>query len=662
MTDGRRRVIIENLMPQIEGGRFPAKRAVGELLTISADVFVDGHDALKAIVRHRLEGSGQLFETDMVHKVNDRWTADIRITEPRDIYFTVIAWVDHFTTWLDRLKKKHAAGQDLSIELMDGARMIRAMAQRASASGRKDDAHRLETFAGRLEETPPGEALVEVDDQVLTALMNKHADRDLATVYPDELLVRVEPRLAAFSAWYELFPRSTGPGSQHGTFQDVIAQLPRISGMGFDILYLPPIHPIGETFRKGRNNAPECLPGDVGSPWAIGGPAGGHTATHPELGDLNDFVELVTAAEKQGLSVALDIAFQCSPDHPWVAEHPEWFRQRADGSIQYAENPPKKYQDVYPFDFECEDWRNLWEALRDVFLFWVKQGVKLFRVDNPHTKPFAFWAWCLEEVRKACPETVFLAEAFSRPKVMYRLAKAGFTQSYTYFTWRNSKQELTQYVTELARTAPRDFFRPNFWPNTPDILPEYLQYGGRPAFVIRLVLAATLSSNYGIYGPAYELCESSAIDGSEEYLDSEKYQLKDWDLNRRGNLTSFITRLNAIRREHPALQQTWDVSFLQAENDFVLFFAKYSDDNQEVLLIAVNLDPHHRQSAWLNLPLDEFDIDPRQPYMVHDLLGDDKFIWQGPRNLMEFDPQILPARIFHLKRRLKRETDFDYFM
>jgi starch synthase (maltosyl-transferring) len=335
---------------------------------------------------------------------------------------------------------------------------------------------------------------------------------------------------------------------------------------------------------------------------------------------------------------------------------------RADGSIQYAENPPKTYQDIYPFDFECEDWRNLWNALRDVFLFWVEHGVRIFRVDNPHTKPFCFWFWCLEEVRKVCPDALFLSEAFSRPKVMYRLAKAGFTQSYTYFTWRNSKQELTRYVTELVRTAPRDFFLPNFWPNTPDILPEYLQYGGRTAFVVRLVLAATLSSNYGIYGPAFELCEHAAIEGTEEYLNSEKFEIKTWDLDRADNLQSFIKRINTIRRAHPALQQTWNIEFLQAENDFVLFFAKFDDDMQDIMLVAVNIDPHHRQSAWLNLPLKEFGLDEKQPYMVHDLLGDDKFIWQGSRNLMEFDPQILPARIFHLKKRLKRETDFDYFM
>jgi starch synthase (maltosyl-transferring) len=662
MTDGRRRVIIENLAPQVEGGRFPAKRAVGEKLTVSADIFVDGHDLLNARLLYRLAGSEGYLRTGMTQLSNDRWSASILVSEQRDIYFTVEAWVDHFASWKDSVQKKLLAGQDIRVELADGARMILAAKDRAAAAEQQEDACRLQTFANQLTDLPDTDALELCADALLCDLMGSYLNHELISRAPEELRVQIEPPLAACSAWYELFPRSTGPGGRHGTFADVVSQLPRIKEMGFDILYLPPIHPIGETHRKGPNNNPVAAADDVGSPWAIGNADGGHSAVHPELGSLDDFRALVAAARQQGLAVALDIAFQCSPDHPWVSEHPEWFRRRADGSIQYAENPPKKYQDVYPFDFETADWQNLWHALRDLFLFWIEQGVTIFRVDNPHTKPFSFWCWCLEDIRRVCPEAIFLAEAFSRPKVMYRLAKAGFTQSYTYFTWRNSKQELAQYVTELSRSAPRDFFRPNFWPNTPDILPEYLQYGGRPAFLNRLLLAATLSSNYGIYGPAYELCDGTAIEGTEEYQDSEKYQIKNWDLKQAGNLTSFITRLNRIRKAHPALQQTWNVKFLTAENDFVLFFAKYDDQQQDVVLIAVNLDPYHRQSAWLNLPLKEFGIDSRQPYMVHDLLGDDKFIWQGERNLMEFDPQVLPARIFHLKKRLKRETDFDYFM
>ncbi|MFW5733778.1 MAG: alpha-1,4-glucan--maltose-1-phosphate maltosyltransferase, partial [Oceanidesulfovibrio sp.] len=436
---------------------------------------------------------------------------------------------------------------------------------------------------------------------------------------------------------------------------------------GFDVVYLPPIHPIGATFRKGKNNSPDAGPDDVGSPWAIGSEAGGHKAVHPDLGTMEDFERLVRVArEEHGIDIAIDIAFQCSPDHPYVKEHPEWFKKRSDGTIQYAENPPKKYQDVYPFNFECDDWKGLWEELKSIFEFWIERGVRIFRVDNPHTKPLPFWEWCFGELRKEHPDVIYLSEAFTRPKIMYRLAKAGFTHSYTYFTWRNSKYELTQYLTELVENAPRDYFRPNFWPNTPDILPEYLQFGGRPAFLIRLVLAATLSSNYGIYGPAFELCENEAVPGTIDYMDSEKYEIKDWDLERPGNLWPFITLVNRIRRENPALRQTWNLRFLPTDNDFVLFFAKESaekaEPGSEVILVAVNLDPHNQQSATLSLPLEEYGIDESQTYMVHDLLGDDKYVWQGRHNRMDFNPRQLPARIFRLKRKLKRETDFDYFM
>jgi starch synthase (maltosyl-transferring) len=420
---------------------------------------------------------------------------------------------------------------------------------------------------------------------------------------------------------------------------------------------------MGESHRKGPNNTLTAGPDDPGSPWAIGSGAGGHKAVHPMLGTIEDFQRLLAKArDEYGIDVALDVAFQCSPDHPWVEEHPEWFRHRADGSIRCAENPPKIYQDIYPLDFENEDWEALWEELKSVFTFWAERGVRFFRVDNPHTKPLRFWQWCIAEVRKDYPDTVFLSEAFTRPKVMYRLAKAGFTQSYTYFTWRNTKYELTTYMEQLVNRAPRDYFRPNFWPNTPDILPEFLQYGGRPAFVIRLILAATLSSNYGVYGPAYELCENEAVaPGSEEYLNSEKYEIKDWDLDRPGNLRPLISRINKIRRENPHFQSTWNLRFLEAENEFVLFYAKWARDAGDVMLVAVNLDPYNRQTAWLNLPLEDFGLEENQSYLVHDLIGDDKFIWQGGRNYIDLDPHVLPGRIFRLRKRLKKETDFDYF-
>jgi starch synthase (maltosyl-transferring) len=657
--DGRRRVIIENVRPQVEHGRFPAKRALGEPVEVMADIYADGHDKLAAVCLYRRERDQEWTELPMTLTVNDLWTARFEARHMSPYMFTVRAWVDRFRSWLDGARKKHGAGQDVGVELLGGAEIIDQAASRANSA----DAESLRGFAESLRKArDQDEGMMLARDPLLLALMDRYPDPELATEYEQELRVQVDPPHAGFSTWYELFPRSAGQGAEHGTFRDVEALLPEIADMGFDVLYLPPIHPIGRTFRKGPNNTVTAGPGDPGSPWAIGSEEGGHKSVHPELGTLEDFRRLVDAVNDQGMELALDIAFQCAPDHPYVKEHPEWFRHRADGTIQYAENPPKKYQDIYPFDFECQEWRALWEELKSVFLFWCEQGVRVFRVDNPHTKPLPFWEWCLGEVKKVYPETIFLSEAFTRPKIMYRLAKVGFTQSYTYFTWRNSKQEITEYVTELVETAPRDYFRPNFWPNTPDILPEYLQYGGRPAFIIRLVLAATLSANYGVYGPAFELCENAAMPASEEYLHSEKYEIKDWDRHQEGSVKAFMARVNAIRRDNPALHSTWNVRFLPADNDFVLFYAKADEGSDDVILTVVNLDPHHPQSAMLHLPLDEFGIEPSQPYMVHDLLGDDKFIWQGGSNMVDLDPQVLPARIFRLKKRLKRETDFDYFM
>jgi len=660
VENGKKRVVIENAGPQIDCGRFPAKRAVGETVEVTANVFADGHDRLAVFLEYWRDGDQEPSVKAMRHLGNDRWTASFTVDAMRRYGFTVTGWVDRYASWLAFVNKKLAAGMDLSVELADGVRMLREAAGRAG-DGRRD------ALLGLAEglESPGGvrEALEAAMDPDVCEIMARLPEPGTEVRYARDLYVQPQAAKAAFSTWYELFPRSAGRGKDHGTFADVKRLLPEIAGMGFDVLYLPPIHPIGETHRKGKNNTPEAEPGEPGSPWGIGSRAGGHTAVHPELGTLDDFDDLLaTARDQYGLDLALDIAFQCSPDHPWVAEHPQWFRQRADGSIRHAENPPKVYQDIYPIDFESEDWENLWAALGDVFLFWADRGVRVFRVDNPHTKSLRFWEWCLARVREQYPETVFLSEAFTRPNVMYRLAKAGFTQSYTYFTWRNTKAELTAYMRELVETAPRDYFRPNFWPNTPDILPEYLQYGGRPAFLIRYILAATLSSNCGIYGPAFELCEHKAIaPGSEEYDASEKYEIRDWDRDKTGNLKALIGRINAIRRENTALQSTWNIKFHEAENDFILFYAKWDENHDEVLLMAVNLDPHHKQSAWVNLPLEEFGIAENQSYMVHDLIGDDTFIWQGPRNYIELDPHMLPGRIFRLKKRMKRETDFDYF-
>jgi len=492
--------------------------------------------------------------------------------------------------------------------------------------------------------------------------MSRYADRSRAVRYERALRVDVDRERARFGAWYEMFPRSCAPEpGRHGTFRDCEARLPYIASMGFDVLYLPPIHPIGTTHRKGKNNAPVCEPGDPGSPWAIGSAEGGHTAVHPELGTLEDFDRLVAKARDLGIEIALDLAFQCSPDHPYVNEHPEWFRWRADGTVQYAENPPKKYEDIYPLHFECENWPALWEELKRVVLFWIGHGVKIFRVDNPHTKPFAFWEWLVSEVRAEHPEVLFLAEAFTRPKVMKHLAKRGFSQSYTYFTWRNTKAELTEYFTELTRSGCRWYLRPILFANTPDILHEYLQSGGRPAFQVRLVLAATLAGSYGIYGPPFELCEAEAIPGTEEYAHSEKYEIRFWDLDRPGNLRDFIARVNQIRRENPALRFDERLRFYPVDNEQLLFYGKSTPDLENIVLVVVNLDPHHPQSGWVHVPLDELGLDPHQPYQVHDLLGDARYLWHGSRNYVALDPRAAPAHIFRVRRRIRTERDFDYF-
>jgi starch synthase (maltosyl-transferring) len=477
------------------------------------------------------------------------------------------------------------------------------------------------------------------------------------------LALVVDRERARFSTWYELFPRSCAdtPG-RHGTFKDCQRRLPYVASMGFDVLYLPPIHPIGRAHRKGANNAVTASADDPGSVWAIGAEEGGHTDVHPELGTLADFRALVAAAAEHGLEVALDLAFQCTPDHPWVKAHPDWFRRRPDGSVQYAENPPKKYQDIYPLDFETGHWGELWEGLTDVVRFWIDQGIRIFRVDNPHTKPFGFWEYLITTVKRTHPDVIFLAEAFTRPKVMYRLAKLGFTQSYTYFTWRNTKRELTEYLTELTRTEVRDYFRPSFWPNTPDILNEYLQVGGRPAFMARLILAATLAASYGIYGPPFELCVREPFaPGSEEYLHSEKYEIKRWDLDRPDSLRDLIARVNQIRKENPALHGDWGLRFHHVDNEQLIAYSKESPNGSNVVLVVVNLDPHHAQSGWLDFPIEDFGFDSQQPYQLHDLLTNAHYVWHGRRNYIGLDPHAVPAHIFHLRRRAHSERDFDYF-
>ena len=659
VREGRRRVVISGVTPEIDCGRFPVKRTVGEAVEVEADVFADGHDALAVVLRFRAEDETAWREVPMRALSNDRWRGSFRVERLVGYRYTVRGWVDRFATWRGDLVKRVEADQDVSVDLLIGAELVDSAATRASGADRRALRRAAATLRAG-DESAVREGLSEE----LAALMAAAPDRRLASTYERELTLTADRRRAGFSSWYELFPRSAAdePG-RHGSLADVEKLLPSIAEMGFDVLYLAPIHPIGRTFRKGRNNAERAARSDVGSPWAIGGEEGGHTAIHPDLGTLADFDRLVASAEELGLEIAMDLAYQCSPDHPWVREHPEWFRHRPDGTIQFAENPPKKYQDIYPLDFETPDWRGLWEGLRSVVDFWIGHGVRIFRVDNPHTKAFPFWEWMIGEVRREHPDVIFLSEAFTRPKVMYRLAKLGFTQSYTYFAWRSSKWELTQYFNELTRTEVAEYFRPNLWPNTPDILTEQLQIGGRPVFITRLVLAATLGANYGIYGPAFELLEHrAAAPGREEYLDSEKYEIRQWERGRPDSIAELIARVNRIRRENPALQQDRTLRFHDIDNDQLIAYSKRSEDGANAILVVVNLDPHHVQSGWVELPLDELGIDPSTGFQVHDLLGEARYLWHGPRNFVELSPHVLPAHVFRVRHRVRTESDFEYFL
>ena len=660
-TSGRKRVIIEGISPAVEGGRFPAKRTVGDQVRVEADIFTDGHEAIAASLLARREGSGKWIEIPMLPLVNDRWTAAFRVAELGRYAFKVQGWVDHFETWHRDLLKRIKAETDAPVDYLIGADLIAAAAERASGP----DAAWLEGRAEVLRSGKgPKELRIPATDPTLHELTLRYPDKRFATESEREYSIVVDPVIARFSAWYEFFPRSTAEElGKHGTFADSEKRLPYIAAMGFNVVYLPPIHPIGVMFRKGRNNNPESQPDDCGSPWAIGSAQGGHKSIHSELGTLADFHRFVAKAKALELTVALDIAFQAAPDHPYVREHESWFKKRPDGTIQYAENPPKKYQDIYPFDFESEDWAGMWEKLKSVFDYWIVQGVTIFRVDNPHTKAFPFWEWVIGEIKSGHPEVLFLAEAFTRPKIMYRLAKLGFSQSYTYFPWRNAKGETAVYLTELAQAPLRDFFRPNQWPNTPDILTEFLQIGGPAVFGIRLLLAATLGANYGIYGPAFELMDNVPLRrGSEEYLNSEKYEIRHWDLDRPDSLRPLITRVNEIRNENAALQNDWSIRFHLTENDQLISYSKESDDRSNLILVVVNLDPHYTQSGMVTLPLAELEIPLDRGYEAEDLLTGARYLWNGPRNYVELSPSKLPGHILRIHRRLKIETDFDYFL
>jgi starch synthase (maltosyl-transferring) len=641
-----RRVVIVAVRPEIDGGRHAVKRIIGEPLAIEADIVIDGHDSLAAVVT---DETGR--ETELVPAGNDLWRATLAFTTLGRHAYSVTAWIDAFASWRKGLERKLAAGVDVTVELLEGAVLVDAAHTRSHDPALRDIAASLRGTAAIADR-----ATIALDAE-LAQRMARAPDRSAATT-SRAFEVVVERPLARFSAWYEMFPRSTRGDGRHGTLRDAEARLDYIAELGFDIVYLPPVHPIGKTFRKGPDNAPTAGPGDPGSPWAIGAGDGGHTAIHPELGTLADFDHFVAAARSRRLEVALDIAFQASADHPWVREHRTWFKGRPDGTIQYAENPPKKYQDVYPFDFESADWQALWAALRDVFVFWCERGIRVFRVDNPHTKPIPFWEWCLREVTAKYPDTMFLAEAFTRPKMMYALAKVGFSQSYTYFTWRTTKLELETWGKELADHL--DVLRPSLWPTTPDIFPEHLVHGGRAAFILRLVLAGTMAASYGIYGPSYELLEHEPRPGVEELAQNEKYQIRTWDLTRADSLRHVIARLNKIRHDHPALHDDRSLHFHTTDNELVLCYSKRSGD--DTIVVVVNLDPHHVHRAWLTLDLAALGVDADTTFQVHELLGDARYTWRGPRSFVELDPERMPAHIFSIRKFVRTENQFEYFL
>jgi starch synthase (maltosyl-transferring) len=665
-VEGRKRVIIEEVQPQVDCGRYPAKRILGDAVTITAAVFGDGHDHVSGRLLYRLSSETDWHFAPLIPLTNDLWTVAFTVDKLGDWLYTIEGWVDHFDTWCADLRKRLAAqptpdnpnasaeSQDIPLALRTGALLLGQAAQRA-----KDPDNKLLAQAAanldRLANNNAASYEFPLDDNIL-ALAAQYPDLTFATRYRQELHLWVDRERARYSTWYELFPRSTSPDpTRHGTFTDVKALLPSIAAMGFDVLYLPPIHPIGTAYRKGRNNSVTSTPDDPGSPWAIGSKEGGHKSIHSQLGTLREFDALVAATHDHGMELALDIAFQCSPDHPWVTEHPEWFIIRPDGSIQYAENPPKKYQDIYPLNFESPDWRGLWEALRDVFTYWSRRNVRIFRVDNPHTKALPFWEWCIAEIHKKYPDVIFLAEAFTRPHVMYSLAKAGFTQSYTYFTWRNTRDELREYFEEITKPPVSDFFHPNLWPNTPDILHATLQNGGRPALMQRLILAATLGANYGIYGPAFELGENvPAKPGSEEYLNSEKYEIRHWDRAASHSLAPLITQLNHIRRDNPALHSDRSLHFHPTDNPNILSYSKSSGGN--TILVAISLDPFQEQAGWIDLDLKQLAIPHNENFEIEDLLTGVGYTWHDRSNYVSLKPDVMPAHIFRLVRPSSGET------
>ena len=664
MTKSPETAVIRRITPSLDNARFAVKRAVGEEIHVEADVFKDGHDEVAVLLKWRKSGDKTWRETPMKPIANDRWSGILAVTSPGAWEFTVEAWGDMFFSWQHELEKKFAAGlRDLQSEILEGAAFIESASKRA---GKTTDGEALKKMALAMRAANAEQAHELAHDADLCGLMRVHADRSLSTTAEPFHPVWVDRERATFAAWYEFFPRSAeGKPDSGSTFRDCLPRIDDAKAMGFDVIYFPPIHPIGTSNRKGRNNSLKCEPGEPGVPYAIGNNkqgvnGGGHKDVAPELGTLEDFDWLVGELKKRDMEIALDFAINCSPDHPYVKAHPEWFFKRPDGSIKYAENPPKKYEDVYPLNFHNENWRELWEELRDVILFWCKHGVGIFRVDNPHTKPVAFWEWVIAEVKAKFPGTVFLSEAFTKPNMMQELAKVGYTQSYTYFTWRNTKHELAEYFTELTQGPMKEFFRANFFPNTPDILPEFLQKGGRPAFMIRAVLATMAAPAYGIYS-GFELCENTPVSGKEEYLDSEKYQFKGRDWNAPGNIKDYIARLNKIRRENRALREYRNLRIQSSENDNILCFSKTTESFDDALLVAVTVDPWNAQAGFINVPLGDFGLGENDPYLVEDLLTGERFAWRGSRNFIALDPHHRPAHVFRVRRHLGHEAGEDVF-
>ena len=667
-AEGRKRVVIEEVQPQVNCGRYAANRVLGDEVRVSAAIFCDGHDHVSGRLLYRHEGERRWRTANLSSEGNDIWSATFKVVKQGRWEYGVQGWVDHFDTWCSDLRKRIDAqpdplhpeagttDQNIPLALRSGALLLEAAAKRAKGA----DARTLEAAAGSLRQLADQSAPrydYPISDEVIEVAA-RYPDLTLATRYDKDLTLWVDRVRARYSTWYELFPRSASPDpSGHGTLADVEAMLPEIAAMGFDVLYMPPIHPIGKAFRKGPNNNVVAAEGDEGSPWAIGSEEGGHKSVHPALGTVEDVKRLAKSARELGIDIALDIAFQCSPDHPWVKEHPTWFQIRPDGTIQYAENPPKKYQDIYPLNFESPDWRGMWEELLGVFEFWIKQGVQVFRVDNPHTKALPFWEWVIEQIRSKNPDVIFLAEAFTRPHVMYSLAKAGYTQSYTYFTWRTTAAELQQYFEEITKPPVSDFFHPNLWPNTPDILHASLQTGGRPAFMQRLILAATLGANYGIYGPAYELGENLPMKpGSEEYLNSEKYQIRQWDRKDSRSLAPLVTRINTIRRENLALQSDLSLYFHPVDNPHLLCYSKSATDGAgtNTILVAINLDPTQEQAGWIDLDLKQLSMEHDETFDVEDLLTGTHYAWHDRSNYVALRPDTMPAHIFRITRNTNR--------